>query len=483
VIANPTDSTNFDIMDNLFDSDEKTINDIAQLIRTKRKSLNLTQLDFQSFYDICKNTIYRVETGENYTLKQLLKIAKVLNIRIVVENEYPLSTITFPVHEVFSPISKPSSTTIFPVHDPPFLLERETNKQSILDSILESKISDLKLLGCNYDFSKFKYNGDRLEKSIGICSEHGEFKTNLRAITDFLDGKSDGLVCKKCRNLHQSITLIKKRYNVKTHKELILKLIEENKYLSNVDVGMITIDEEISTSKPINFFCKKHGIFTRNLETLMRSNDSGCPDCSAEDGVYGRRTYSIEKLREIAKEKNATCLAEHYLGVHGKHKFRCENGNIFYFSLKQYKRNGTWCKCYKCSPNNRKSSGEDKIASFLKRIGYNYECEKRFNDLKNKSFDFYLPQFNLIVEYDGLQHFQEVEYYGSKNGFRTRKSNDDIKNQFCLSNKIKLLRIPHTEHQNIDKILGEYFADINNQKDILFADEEYYKNNLDYLYS
>ena len=74
-----------------------------------------------------------------------------------------------------------------------------------------------------------------------------------------------------------------------------------------------------------------------------------------------------------------------------------------------------------------------------------------------------------------------LNFTSSKNGFRTRKLNDDIKNQFCLSNKIKLLRIPHTEHQNIDKILGEYFANINNQNDILFADEEDYKNNLDYL--
>jgi very-short-patch-repair endonuclease len=56
-------------------------------------------------------------------------------------------------------------------------------------------------------------------------------------------------------------------------------------------------------------------------------------------------------------------------------------------------------------------------------------------------FDFYIPNFNVCIEYDGAHHFKAVF---SQESFENRKKLDKIKNQYCEENGIKLIRIPYT---------------------------------------
>ena len=79
--------------------------------------------------------------------------------------------------------------------------------------------------------------------------------------------------------------------------------------------------------------------------------------------------------------------------------------------------------------------------------------EKRFVDCRDKKplpFDFYLPQYNLIIEFDGRHHFEEK---GRGNHEITVK-HDEIKNQYCKDNDINLLRIPYWEGSNIENIIS-----------------------------
>ena len=50
-----------------------------------------------------------------------------------------------------------------------------------------------------------------------------------------------------------------------------------------------------------------------------------------------------------------------------------------------------------------------------------------------------------FIEYDGEQHFREVSIWGGKKGFEERKIRDKIKDDFCLKNKLKLIRISYQE--------------------------------------
>lgn len=59
-------------------------------------------------------------------------------------------------------------------------------------------------------------------------------------------------------------------------------------------------------------------------------------------------------------------------------------------------------------------------------------------------FDFYLYDKNIIIEYDGLHHFEPVKGWGGEEKFKITQENDEIKNTYCKNNNITLIRIPYT---------------------------------------
>jgi len=70
-------------------------------------------------------------------------------------------------------------------------------------------------------------------------------------------------------------------------------------------------------------------------------------------------------------------------------------------------------------------------------------------------FDFYIENYNLIIEFDGKQHFEPISRFGGEEGFNKIKINDAIKNNYCKLHKINLIRINY--RQNISNILDNFF--------------------------
>ena len=81
-----------------------------------------------------------------------------------------------------------------------------------------------------------------------------------------------------------------------------------------------------------------------------------------------------------------------------------------------------------------------------------YKMEYTFNDCKYKKllrFDFYLPDYNCCIEYDGEQHFKESTFF--REDLKEIQKRDNIKNEYCKQNDIKLIRIPYTDLKRISK--------------------------------
>lgn len=98
------------------------------------------------------------------------------------------------------------------------------------------------------------------------------------------------------------------------------------------------------------------------------------------------------------------------------------------------------------------------IAQFLTKICENYIPEYPvIIDGKRFRYDFYLPLYNLFIEYDGEQHFKPMRYNKDQQenitNFKKRQKYDKIKNNYCKTNSINLLRIPYFECGNIDTII------------------------------
>lgn len=120
--------------------------------------------------------------------------------------------------------------------------------------------------------------------------------------------------------------------------------------------------------------------------------------------------------------------------------------------------NTTSCGCVK-------SRGEYEITQLLAKNIIAYEKEYGFNTLVSENniklrYDFYLPKYNRLIEFDGEQHYQsQMHGWNDKEHFEKRKEYDDIKNKYAKDNGIDLVRIPYWERGNItlDMLLGKEY--------------------------
>jgi len=107
--------------------------------------------------------------------------------------------------------------------------------------------------------------------------------------------------------------------------------------------------------------------------------------------------------------------------------------------------------------NSELSEGEYRVAEFLAKQGLFFEREKPMKGLFNPKtgkplfFDFYISFYNLVIEYDGIFHYKNED--GAK--LVAQKCKDDIKNNFCRTRRIHLLRIPFWKKNRIEHLICE----------------------------
>lgn len=142
-------------------------------------------------------------------------------------------------------------------------------------------------------------------------------------------------------------------------------------------------------------------------------------------------------------------LVGEYQNQYEKVLFRHECGFIFLQRPKDIITGHS--SCPKCSK--RISKGEKKIGKFLSINEVPYEKEKTFSWSKGRRYDFYLPTYNLIIEYNGIQHYKEVP-----NFFRPLEEQQKIdkeKQEKALENGYQYLIISYEDFQNIENILAQ----------------------------
>lgn len=100
--------------------------------------------------------------------------------------------------------------------------------------------------------------------------------------------------------------------------------------------------------------------------------------------------------------------------------------------------------------------GEKNIENILIQNNIKYFREYKFQDLGLYRFDFYLPDQNRLIEFDGIQHFKPSHWHETLEAIQIR---DQIKNNYAKSHNIPLVRIPYWERDNIslDLILGNKY--------------------------
>ena len=156
-----------------------------------------------------------------------------------------------------------------------------------------------------------------------------------------------------------------------------------------------------------------------------------------QTGKNNKQDITGQKFGKLTAIKNLNYRLNSTLGY--QWECQCDCGNIISTSITYLKNGNTKsCGCQK------ESLGEELIKNILIKENILFEREKKFNDLKNLRFDFYLPSFNILIEFDGLQHYKKTNYTTL-----SMLEHDKIKNEWCLKNNIKLFRIPYSELSNL----------------------------------
>lgn len=161
----------------------------------------------------------------------------------------------------------------------------------------------------------------------------------------------------------------------------------------------------------------------------------------------GNAKLTIEFIRKEFAKEGYKLLSTTYKNCAQKLKFTCAKGHNHSVSWNKWQQGD---RCLFC----KESKGEGMVASFLDENNIKYERQKRFDDCRNKKplpFDFYISDFNMLIEYDGMFHYVKIK--GIDNDLKAQQYRDKIKTKYASKNNIKLLRIPYWEFNNIEEIL------------------------------
>lgn len=105
--------------------------------------------------------------------------------------------------------------------------------------------------------------------------------------------------------------------------------------------------------------------------------------------------------------------------------------------------------CPKC--NKKMSKGEQRIVNWLNINHIKFESQKKIDiDCHHLSIDFYLPDYELFIEYNGEQHYNPIAFFGGEQKFKKQIENDNLKKYYL---KEKLLIISYLDFNNIESIL------------------------------
>jgi hypothetical protein len=363
------------------------------------------------------------------------------------------------------------------------------NLQSRTSEFIEKSI---KIHGNKFDYSKVEYTGSHIKVCI-ICPVHGEF---FQSPTNHLSGYG----CLKC-----AWEFKRGKYRLTTLDAFLTqaKEIHGNKY----DYSKV---EWKNTTTPITIICPIHGEFTQVPQNHIRlkcgCRKCGREITKSKVNKYNT-IYFIELAKKIHGDKydyfnsqcsNATDKVEIICHIHGKFnqiaiqhlkghacpkcnfdqmaKDRAMGKDIFInkaielfgdkydYSKVEY-INGQKNVCLICpihgefnvSPNNHlsKKSGcpicnesnlERELASILDKLNVKYERQKRFKWLGKQSLDLYLPEHQIAIECQGIQHFKPVDFAGkgkewANQLFIENKKRDDRKLKKCITNNIKMIYV------------------------------------------
>lgn len=289
--------------------------------------------------------------------------------------------------------------------------------------------------GDTYDYSNTEYKSMTDDVTI-FCKECQEYFTvnaelHLR-----------GVGC----NLHNGPKVYDTETFIKASKE---------KFGDKFDYSKVTY---INRDTPVILICPEHGEIEITPKNHLDSK-TGCTYCGkgyipvGENGSMGKEEF-IRRAIAVHGEDTYDYSEVEYVNNRTPVKIFCRDCGEYFWQKPNWHLSDHGCPCHVTS------TGEKRIKTFLDKNHIKYTAQMKFEGLKDKDylkFDFYLPDFNTCIEFQGVQHKKPVEQFGGEEGFKLLQKHDQMKKDFCEKKSIKLVEIWYSQKskRNLELLLAK----------------------------
>lgn len=197
-------------------------------------------------------------------------------------------------------------------------------------------------------------------------------------------------------------------------------------------------------------------------------NGSHCPQCRSEKLSQNMR-YTKEEVDKLIAEKNNTvvCIGR-YITTRRNALFKCLKCGREFETTPHNVIQGSGC------PHCAKSKGEIAIKACLEENNIDYQPQKKFDGLlgvggRNLSYDFYLPDQKLLIEFQGRGHYEPIQFCSregltAEEQFAKQQEHDKRKREYAINNGYELLEISYKQMNDIPEIIKGVIGGMTNGK-------------------
>ena len=280
--------------------------------------------------------------------------------------------------------------------------------------------------GDKYDYSNVEYKNSKTKIKI-ICKEHGEF---WQTPGSHLYGRG----CPKCGD----------KRTIKSHELTAEEFIQRAKRIHNDKYDYSQVNYTGIYNK-IKIICPIHGFFEQRPNDHI-NNKCGCPKCG---GSQKRTAEEFIKEAAIIHGNKYDYSKVNYINSKVKVEIVCPSHGSFWQTPNNHLKGASCPIC-------KSSHGERRIRNFLTENKILFEEQKKFDNLYAVkrtgmafnvflSYDFFIPEKNLLIEYNGRQHYEAIDYFGGKEQLKKQRHHDWLKRKYARDNNYQLLTISYKD--------------------------------------
>lgn len=287
-------------------------------------------------------------------------------------------------------------------------------------------------------------------------------KQNIEFLTNYINAKTPiKCRCKICSYVWETTSSnLYKGSGCQKCAGTIPKTNEEffNCLPNDITDNIILDGEYINYKSVIHCTCKICG-HTWNSITGRLLSGHGCKKCADKLKGKNRMKPHEDFIKQVYSLNQDITIIGTYNGVNNKISCKCNICNRIWDTTPAVLLQG--CRCICC----KTPQGEKCISTSLEKYDINYISQYKFCGLngiggKPLSYDFYLPKYNLLIEFQGEQHKRPIDWFGGEEKFKIQKEHDKRKRDYAKQNNINLLEIWYYDFDNIESILLQTINEI-----------------------